>query len=73
MHILSDAPCKACGGKGWGLFIDPPGDWTYSGQCWMCKGKGVVAGTSQQAEMFCASGDGTLNGCNKGRYRAVVW
>ena len=25
--------CGCCNGKGWGLFINPPGDWTYSGPC----------------------------------------
>ena len=32
--------CVTCKGKGWGLFINPPGDLTYSGVCWDCKGKG---------------------------------
>ena len=34
--------CKACDGKGWGLFINPPGDWTHSGKCAGCNGKGLV-------------------------------
>lgn len=38
---MADTVCVTCGGKGWGLF-DLKGDWKFSGQCPVCKGKGVV-------------------------------
>lgn len=50
--------CKTCNDKGWGLFINPPGDWTYSGPCWDCslKHKGVSQRPSGPSPKRCNGG-----------------